>query len=176
VSEEVEYFKFGGVRGVIGLAIALLQLLFLSKLQIPSLQTGLQQLTSFSAGDTTAIGGTVSGTVAVATLIVMIPFAYLLSGLMYWVGKHLVEYADVNVSGFWKVALSGIFGMLVVGILMVFALNSMLSALTTAGLATVSANIILLAVAALPIALVLEIGYAGITWWVYKGMGWPTPA
>jgi len=174
----MEYFKFGGVRGLLGLLVGTIQLILLSTLYVPSLQIGTQQFAGLSVGDTSAIGGfKFAGLTLLALFIVSITVSYLLSGLMYLIGRYIVEVIEIREGGFWKVAFAGVLGSLVVGVPIILALYFIMTSIASTGSlkSTYPVSMLSIVAASIPLSLIAEIGWAGVTWWVYKLAGWALP-
>jgi len=181
-----KWFEFGGVRGLIGVVIAALQALILARAAYPSLSLGAQSLilgegfaninvttpsvTSLIANQTTSIA------MLVAILLGVI-FTFVVSGFIYWIGARIVEYAGWDVRDVWKAIASGVIGSLVVGIPIIVIVYSafMTSVLTLPGAEYFTQAFFASLIASIPLYIIAEVGFATITWVVYKQMGWVTP-
>jgi len=182
----MDWFKFGGVRGLIGLAVASIQLLALAALPLPVLQPGIQQFVfgtdvqmqyvNTTILQTTTIVKPEMGVSVLALAPVIILAAFIFSGTAYWLGSKIVEYYEIRVERFWKAATCGVLGSFILGfiaiMLIYFVLLAVLSAMQLAYVAT---YFLIAALAGIPASIIAEIGYAGVTWQVYKWAGWKLP-
>ncbi|RLI84740.1 hypothetical protein DRP07_00055 [Archaeoglobales archaeon] len=158
-----EWFKFGGVRGLIGFIVLAFQAAFLSSIAIPSLQIGTQDIVnSFDIQQ-----------LWLFAIVLMVIVSWAASGIVYCIGGYLVKAANVRTTGFWRVALAGVIGAAIVGLILVVLLY-LLNA-TVCIDSTCSQTYIITALVGLPSALIAEVGFAALTWWFYKGMEWQVP-
>jgi len=185
-----KWFEFGGVRGLIGAAIGVLQALIVAKVTVPTLSLGAQSLifgadTGMMKVNATIIPSLASETATqpygVALIIAIILgafFTFVISGFIYWLGARIVESARWRVEGVWKAIASGIVGSLVIGIPVICLLYGavMSSVVTIPGAEYVTQAFFATLIASIPVYVIAEAGFAAITWYIYNKMGWATPA
>ena len=187
------WFKFGGVSGLIGLAIGLLHVLGKTHVRITppfgesalvyGIQSGIFTQMGLIGISGVDIPNYVSRVIAIANIAIAIGF--ILSGIVYYIGAALVEFFDVKVRSFWKAATAGVLGSLITClafILLIYWANvSMHPTPPCSGTeciwnlqAAAAANAVA-EIASLPYTLVGEVGFAAVTWQLYRVMGWRLP-
>lgn len=195
----MSWFKFGGIRGLIGFVIATIQLIALKAVLLPSLLPGIQVLifganlhTTSQYLNTTIIPSMVQQNnyifgvnliIGVISLIIAAAIAYMLMGLAYYIGVRIVNLLELKTKGFWKAAAAGVLGVLVLGLVAVLLVIVIYSFLIEEACppdqkpicGIITSGLIAALIASIPSALVAEVGYAAVTWQLYKQIGWKLP-
>jgi uncharacterized iron-regulated membrane protein len=177
-----DWFRFGGVRGILGMIVLALQIMLLSAVPIQSLQPTIGWIVAEKPMNATANamyvpfmeaakGWTTYGPwmsigmliIAIAASIVV---AYVLSGAMYWFGSKVLKWLKVRINRPWLRAVAvGVIGMLTLGIIVGAIVLMFIS----------PSMVALLAVATIP-AIIYEVGWAIVTGIFYERvLGEPIP-
>jgi len=187
-----EWFKFGVVRGLIAFSIAAILSAIARWVNLFEYTTTMSQMkTIMDMGTTTPI--VYNNTIQVPVIdpvtiaavgIISFVISLILSGLMYSVGAYVTDALNLKVSGYTKAVTSGVIGLLILIIpstaiawLMLTSLGSTVSVCQCSQTGVdLQQNLLALLVLTLPVSIILEVAYAGITWIAYTKAGWRTPA
>ena len=173
-----KWFEFGGVRGLVGLAVGLIQAMLLKCIEIPALEPGVQSMIFGTNASVQYVNASVMGFIqptqpqlSVLGILLAIPVVFVISGFAYWLGAKILEKTEVRVGGVWKAIASGLTGGLVLGVILILLVYLFLSSL----MPTIASVILLAMLASMPTLAIAEIGYAAVTWWIYRQSGWKLP-
>jgi len=171
-----KWFEFGGVRGLIGLAVGLIQAALLSCIEVPALEPGVQSMIFGTNSNylNASMVGFIQPTqpqLSVIGILLAIPVVFVASGFAYWLGAKILEKTEVRVGGVWKAIASGLIGGLVLGVILILLVYVCMSSLMPE-----FASVLLFAMlASMPTLAIAEVGYAAVTWWIYRQSGWKLP-
>ena len=173
-----KWFEFGGVRGLVGLAVGLIQAMLLKCIEIPALEPGVQSMIFGTNTSVQYVNASVMGFIqptqpqlSVLGILLAIPVVFVISGFAYWLGAKILEKTEVRVGGVWKAIASGLTGGLVLGVILILLVYLFLSSL----MPTIASVILLAMLASMPTLAIAEVGYAAVTWWIYRQSGWKLP-
>ena len=174
-----KWFEFGGVRGLVGLAVGLIQAMLLKCIEIPALEPGVQSMVFGTNANMQYVNASVTMSLVQPTqpqlsvlgILLAIPVVFVISGFAYWLGAKILEKTEVRVGGVWKAIASGLTGGLVLGVILILLVYVCMNSL----MPTVASVLLLAMLASMPTLAIAEIGYAAVTWWIYRQSGWELP-
>jgi len=174
-----KWFEFGGVRGLVGLAVGLIQAALLRCIEVPALEPGVQSMIFGTNGNiyvnASAMTGLIQPTqphLSILGILLAIPVVFVVSGFAYWLGAKILEKTEVKVERVWKAIASGLIGGLVLGVILILLVYVCLSSLMPEFFASV---LLFAMLASMPALAIAEVGYAAVTWWIYRQSGWELP-
>jgi len=173
-----KWFEFGGARGLLGLAVGLIQMMLLKCIEVPALEPGVQSMVfgtdSYTYVNASAVFSLVQPTqphLSILSILLAIPVVFVVSGFAYWLGAKILEKTEVKIEGVWKAIASGLIGGLVLGVILILLVYVCVSSLMPE-----FASVLLFAMlASMPTLAIAEVGYAAVTWWIYRQSGWKLP-
>lgn len=165
-----EWFKFGVMRGIVGLVVAVLIGVAMSQLAMSYAYTPIAK---------EAISGLGVGTNKVVGSPAFILFAYLfgatigvlLSGFTYWLSAKLCEEIGIRAKGIWAPIAVGLIG----GFIVAIAIGSIITIFVSFVDPTLGYRVMIAIIASLPVSMILELGYIVVTYGMYKFVGWEVP-
>jgi len=175
-----KWFEFGGVRGLIGFAVGLIQVALLRCVEVPALGPGVQSIifgmNNGNYVNASAMTSFVQPTqpLSVFGILLALPVVFVVSGFMYWLGAKILEKTEVKVGGVWKAIASGLTGGLVLGVILILLVCCLSSLMPVFG-GVLMPVLFFAMLASMPVLAIAEIGYAVVTWWIYKQSGWELP-
>ena len=165
-----EWFEFGLVRGLIGLIIAGITMLLLS-LSLPPMISPVESATFTTMGNVTSLYETASSLILVAVLVGLV-VSVIVSGLAYEFGAYVCRRVGLRTVGVWSAVTVGLIG----GFLLALAVISAVSLFLLATSPSDAGRVFLAGVGMLPASAITEIGYAVVTYGVYRYAGWELPS
>ena len=150
------WFKFGIVRGIIGLAVSSLLLIAV-------------------AGSTVAYNKMAVSGISIALLATSAPLAVaailFISGFEYWIGNKLLDVFEIRAYGLWRAIGSGMAG----GFLCYMIAVLFVSIAVAYTPVVMKVNPVIALLVAIPASIISEAGYAVVTWKIYELAGVKTP-